>query len=194
VPRNTRKDMALWPAPKQANDAACVAKVYNREFRLILSSKRGQAQPPDVIISLPKGDSGFSLTSLSADELRAVRALFDLAFELAEPISEILDDQALKAWEDGDDTFKRLYRAAPVFALRERVLTEHYSRLPDGPERVARLVADIRKRTDDLARARGSSSQVSDRTQRRLGTADHAPEDGDDPRVDEGPEAGGLPG
>lgn len=76
---------------------------------------------PDVIIWIGKtGRAGvpLALTSKTTEELLGMKALFEYAFELAEPIVRKRDEDARADFDRGDDTNPRIYRGVPEVAVR----------------------------------------------------------------------------
>lgn len=58
----------------------------------------------------------FELTAMTADEVRALKAFYNLCFDKAIPVCEMLDKDAEEAFARGDDSYARLYRPeAQVF-------------------------------------------------------------------------------
>lgn len=60
-----------------------------------------------------------NLTSLTANELRAMRTFWDRAFAMAEPLCEQLDKRAQEQFESGEGDAVRLYRPDPKVYVRE---------------------------------------------------------------------------
>lgn len=82
----------------------------------------------NVFLYLPGGRGRqvrWNLSSLTEEELKATKAMFDLAFELAEPVVKHRDKVAQDALAEGDDSYTRVYRAVPVYVVREGPLAAH---------------------------------------------------------------------
>jgi hypothetical protein len=62
----------------------------------------------------------YYLTSLTEEELDAVKGIMEFAFELARPVTRARDRMAQDAFTDGDDSFTRIYRPAAQFVIRNR--------------------------------------------------------------------------
>lgn len=61
----------------------------------------------------------FILTNLTGPELDAFQRTILHAIELARPSVEIRDKLAKEAFDNGDDSYERVYRAVPVIVVRE---------------------------------------------------------------------------
>jgi hypothetical protein len=98
---------------------------------------------PTYRLSLPVGKAGrqvsFNLTACTLAELMAVRELFTLAIDLAEPVVTHRDEVAREAQEAGDDAYSRFYRQAPEVVVRRRQIVTYskgvYNRPEDVPPR-----------------------------------------------------------
>ncbi len=101
--------------------------------------------------------SRWNLTTLTTEELDAVKKLFDMAFDLARPICEERDKEAQHAFENGDNSFARIYRQSPLFVDRSRPIGEHSPSLRNGPAGVPGLDSEpgddggLRRAGDDVA-------------------------------------------
>jgi hypothetical protein len=99
-------------------------KAESEEERLLIEdSEIG----PNYRLTLTSGrfKIDYYLTSLIEEELNAIKSIFELALELAYPITRARDRMAQDAFSDGDDSFTRIYRPAPQFVVRNREATEH---------------------------------------------------------------------
>lgn len=83
--------------------------------------------------------SALNLTQLTAKELTAFREFINRAIDLAEPVVRQRDEEADHAFNEGNDTFERIYRAVPQLVYREgavetycKSLFERPDDLPDG--------------------------------------------------------------
>lgn len=76
-----------------------------------------------------------SLTHMTADELYCFERFMQHAIDKARPICDLLDRRAQEAFDNGDDSFERLYRAVPQFVDRERGIKEHGPSVQSGLER-----------------------------------------------------------
>lgn len=124
---------------------------------------------PDIYLILPQQGRQpikYCLTALSAAELKVTRQLLVLLFDLAEPICEGRDRMAQDAYDEGDDSFSRVYREVPQFVVREGPLRTHYEGLYDGLEsileRAGHVSSDeegLRKLRDELANRESSDSE-----------------------------------
>lgn len=166
MPRPTGKFMAPYykEVGRIPDGRVSEARVVQRFFRctVLHPDRGGQDGLPSVVWSMPRGDNAFSLTALTATELRAAKLVFEMAFELAEPICEALDKVAEEAWERGDDTHSRSYRSLPVFFVREGILQANYTGIPLGPNWLAELAERYGQRAEGMARIRGRNSRVLD--------------------------------
>jgi hypothetical protein len=80
-----------------------------------------------------------SLTGMTVQELTAMRDFLELAINTAMPISQMRDEEAENAFQRGDDTWARHYRAPAQFIVRERAQREHSERIRLGPEGVSEV-------------------------------------------------------
>lgn len=110
------------------------------------------------------------LTSLTVAELDALQTFFNKAIDLARPIAAKLDAQAQQAFEEGDDSYSRIYRAVPEIVERQRKVGQHGTSVPSGPDG-AQSLAD--GGLDGQHRA--SSDGVPDDVQEGVGTLDNEP-------------------
>jgi hypothetical protein len=89
-----------------------------------ISKERGR----NIFLYLP-GFRGrqvrYNLSGLTQQELEVTRAMFNLAFDLAEPVVKHRDKVANDALAAGDDSYARVYRALPVYAVRPGPLASH---------------------------------------------------------------------
>lgn len=102
-----------------------------------------KAEPgPTIRLSFPKNGRilNYTLTSLTSEELALFRELMNLALDLAEPIVEQRDKAAQDAYENGDDSFVRIYRQVPRLVVRDGALRANSGSLrkrsedsPEGP-------------------------------------------------------------
>lgn len=76
----------------------------------------------------------YNITALTHEEFIALRKLFDLLFELAEPVILERDRIAQDAFDQGDDSFNRSYRQVPQLVIREGALRADDQGVHDGPD------------------------------------------------------------
>lgn len=62
----------------------------------------------------------WNLSAMTAAELEVLRDFFNLAFDLADPVTRERDKVAHEAFEQGDDSYARVYRGVPEFVKRQR--------------------------------------------------------------------------
>jgi|SRR6266540_2161384 len=84
----------------------------------------------------------WNLTACTEDELVAMKELFDTAFKWALPIVQERDQEAKDAFENGDDSHSRIYRAVPLVVYRSGPERKHSERVLDGSEDDAELLSD----------------------------------------------------
>lgn len=112
-----------------------------------------------------------NLSRMTAPGLVAFKQFMDYAFEKALPICERLDEKAKEAFENGNDSFVRLYQPIPKFYVRERDGEEHNPRvqvrsvesartLADQPSGEIRNTGEPNTRTDSLDAGAGGSGGV----------------------------------
>lgn len=81
----------------------------------------------------------WDLTGLTAEELIAMRQIFLDAFDWALPICRVRDKEAQDAFERGDDSYIRIYRAVPQLVYRNRPESEHSEGVQHRPEDVPQV-------------------------------------------------------
>jgi len=85
----------------------------------------------NIAIKFPNPTGGtiyHKLTTLTSEELEAVKMIFDLAFSLAAPICKERDRVAAESADRGEDLYSRNYRAKPHVIVKRSVV---------APEKVA---------------------------------------------------------
>jgi len=94
-----------------------------------------QAGKPIRVHHPTKGGRGWTwdLTSLTEEELIALQELWTSAFEWALPVCQQRDKDAQNAFDNGDDSHIRIYRAVPQLVYRKRPVGEHSQSVLDGP-------------------------------------------------------------
>lgn len=85
-----------------------------------------------------RGGSLMNLTRMTEPELLAIKQLLDQAFELALPVVRQRDEEANEAFNEGDDSFERVYRQVPKLVYREGAVKEYMQSLRNGPEDLPR--------------------------------------------------------
>lgn len=78
----------------------------------------------------------WNLTALTEEELLKTKELFDAAFEWALPVVQRRDKEAQDAFDNGDDSHARVYRAVPQLVFRKRPESEHSEGIQVGPGRI----------------------------------------------------------
>ncbi len=81
-----------------------------------------------------RGGSLMNLTRMTEPELLAIKQLIDQAFELALPVVRQRDEEADEAFNEGDDSFERVYRAVPKLVFREGAVAAYMQSLRNRPE------------------------------------------------------------
>lgn len=118
--------------------AALANEVGDLGEGITLSFSRGKGKP----IHVPLGE-------MTEEELTAARDFIADAFAAALPIVQAKDKAAKDAWHiDGDDSYFRQYRSAPVVAKRDRALAEY---IEGCVERSAYVPLVERERVDQSA-------------------------------------------
>ena len=114
----------------------------------------------DIVVTIygPSMKGNIKLTSLDYDGLVALKEFFDIAFANAQPIVQARDREAQEAYENGDDSYKRLDTIVPRIVVREGTKWEHYPVLRRGFEWVASLDSFIKVRTVNVRDPSGSVS------------------------------------
>lgn len=115
----------------------------------------------DVIIHIPRPgkipDVHINLTSFTTEELNALIEFFTKCFDMARPIVERRDQEAQDAWEAGDDSLVRHYRAVPQLVFRQRPVREHSEGVQQRPSGVSESSGGgdsdrrVRRTGDELA-------------------------------------------
>lgn len=81
-----------------------------------------------------RGGSLMNLTRMTEAELLAIKQLIDQAFELALPVVRQRDEEANAAFNQGDDTFERVYRAVPKLVFREGAVAAYMQSVHERPD------------------------------------------------------------
>ncbi len=76
----------------------------------------------------------YNFSALTHDELVNLKQLFDMLFDEVEPIVLARDREAQDAYENGDDSFARVYRSVPRLVVRKRSIGVDSQGLLRGPE------------------------------------------------------------
>lgn len=66
-----------------------------------------------------------NLTAFTEEELSAFATFVERVVEQARPICKVRDDAAKEAFDEGDDSFIRLYRPVPEIIVRKGALPEY---------------------------------------------------------------------
>lgn len=105
------------------------------KFLILVGNDSGSGS--DVVLFHPRPgrmtDVSLSLSNLTMEELDAMEELFKTAFDWARPVVERRDKEAQDAWESGDDSYSRNYRAVPQLVFRKRPEWEHGESLHERP-------------------------------------------------------------
>ena len=113
-------------------------RVETGNYMILYGEDNGSGS--DVVIYNPRPgkipDLAINLSNLTIEELTALKALFDKAFEWAEPVVKQRDKEAQDAWENGDDSHSRNYRPLPVVVWRKEPKREHDESLRERPSGV----------------------------------------------------------
>lgn len=75
-----------------------------------------------------------NLTGCTEEELATLKTVIDMAFELAKPTTKLRDRIAQDAYDNGDDSFERVYRQLPLLVVRPRGESPYPDRVRVGPE------------------------------------------------------------
>jgi hypothetical protein len=116
---------------KISDNRARWVKVVNSEY-VVYENKHDPERDEvgsNIILSIRsnrmKTPANINLTALTLEELRAIRELLTITLDRAEPICAERDKVADNAFQSGDDTNARSYRAAPFVVDRTRSIGEH---------------------------------------------------------------------
>jgi hypothetical protein len=101
----------------------------------------------------------WNLSYLTEQELDAIQTAFISTFDAARPICRKRDKEALDAYEAGDDSDPRIYRAAPHVVDRERGKHSHSALLSQRSEAVPSSEGSVGDTDGPL---RGGSSDVAE--------------------------------
>jgi hypothetical protein len=92
-----------------------------------------------VLLTLTRGTNQattIDLTSLTLQELLAVREAVLVATQVAEPVVRALDDNARDRANNGDDSDPRVYRRLPTIAIRSGTLESYEKSILHGRQDV----------------------------------------------------------
>jgi len=96
-----------------------------------------KAEPGDTIrlVMIKAGRPAYyTLTAMTHEELKLFREIVTMALDMAEPIVIERDRKAQDAFDQGDDSFARIYRQVPRLIVRERNVRADSEGVHDGPE------------------------------------------------------------
>lgn len=122
----------------------------------------------------------WNLTALTEDELIAFKHLLDTAFEWALPYVKHRDKEAQDAYENGDDSFSRIYRQVPKLVYRPGAKPEYRESVQHGPENADASSPDDRDLDDGL---RDDGPEVAERDSNDSGPEDNRPKVDKSPRL-----------
>lgn len=109
-----------------------------------------------------------NLTALTSAEIVLMREFYNLLFDLAEPIVRERDKVAQNAYENGDDSFARIYRQVPQLVVRSGAIGPDYESVRNRLDDLSRGVRDGFSSADGVRRVGtelASSEPEKDRTQ-----------------------------
>jgi hypothetical protein len=95
---------------------------------------------PNIVLYIPvpgRRPTTINLTAMTLPELEAVKEFLDFIIEEARPVVAERDRIANEAYEQGDDSFVRVYRDAPQLIIRSRYEHKQHQGVPDGSEDVS---------------------------------------------------------
>ena len=93
-----------------------------------------------------------NITALTYIEFQKTRQLFNLLFDLAEPVIRERDKVAQDAFANGDDSYTRVYREVPKLIVRERQERTDLQGVQYGPSGVPGGVGGDESPTGGLRR------------------------------------------
>ena len=109
------------------------------KFLILVGEDKGSGS--DVVIHHPRPgkmpDLAIKLSILTEPELDALEELFMSAFAWARPVVKQRDKEAADAYEQGDDSYSRSYRALPTVVYRKRAVAEYREGIQDRPDGVS---------------------------------------------------------
>lgn len=133
-----------------------VLMFYENEIDIPEEERKDKLEPgPTLRLMLPqlRGKSMlYNVTALTHEELVEMKKIFDMLFQIAEPIVKERDKAAQDAFDRGDDSIRRIYRQAPHMVVREGPLGKYSASVlkrlasaPDGVELDGDLQDQIRR-------------------------------------------------
>jgi hypothetical protein len=141
-------------------------QVENMKYLILVGNEEKSESGPDVVLFRPMAgrlpDHVMNLTNLTEPELMALKELFDSAFEWALPVVKLRDKEANDAYEQGDDSYIRSYRAVPTVVYRKRPQFEYREGVLDGSEDVSPSVGSRGTDLDGGVRGAGSGMAEHD--------------------------------
>lgn len=125
--------------PGHINENTAARLHFSSGLVILFATPNEELDSEDIVLHLASGRLKFNmaLTSLTEQELAALREIFTLAFDWAEPIVKKRDADAEYAFQHGDDSFTRVYRQVPNLVIRKRPGGEHSESLQDRPDGVS---------------------------------------------------------
>lgn len=129
-PGNRRSDLRLEKGEpkKYSENRYAWVKTSNGQFVILVGTDSGESGNDIVLFSPRPGkvpDFAINLSSLTLEELEAMETLIKTAFEWARPICKLRDQEAQDAFNAGDDSITRVYRAVPQLVFRKRAEFQH---------------------------------------------------------------------
>lgn len=163
-------------AGKLSDDCVAFCRVFWGSFKLYVKTKEKETDTPSeagpnvVLMFTPdqKPMISVDMTALTQQELVVLGEFFEFAGGLIQSLIRHRDEEAARAYAEGDDTFIRSYRPVPQLVVRDGPLGQHSEGLLIGPEGIpgklgrelaARRLGRVR---DDLAGEQPEGSVTED--------------------------------
>lgn len=143
--------------------------------------------------------TSLNLVALTVPELDALEQFFIRAFQLVRPVCEQLDERAKTAFEEGDETYVRLYRPVPQLHVRkERGETRHSVNRPvsefdvrDGTQSEQR--SGVPERPGGTVEVHGQAGGLESGSGGKPGSSVPDLSEGNSSTEDDPSQAGGVP-
>lgn len=162
-PGHRRKDLkkpASAGSEQYSDTRYAWARTHVGQFVILVGDESNETGP-DVILYIPRPgkmpDVTIALSSLTEQELDALETLVTEAFKWARPVVQKRDQEAQRAWNEGDDSFTRNYRPVPQLVFRKRPGEEHGQELQQRPESIP---DSSRRDSDSDGGVRGTSDEL----------------------------------
>jgi hypothetical protein len=127
-----------------------------------------------LVIPRPYGKPvSLNFSALTEQELQVTRQIFEKLFDMVEPIVKQRDMEAQRAFDNGDDSFTRIYRQVPQYIVREGAIAPYSESVFGGSKELPLGLGD---ELDPDGRVRADGDGVADEVPEGGGSEDDQPQ------------------